>query len=326
MKRYDVVALGELLVDFTENGISHQSNPVFEANPGGAPCNVLSMLQKLGNQTAFIGKVGKDSFGEMLRGVVAEQGIDTGNLMMDEEVPTTLAFVHTGEDGDRSFSFYRNPGADMMLAEQDLDISLLKNTRLFHFGSLSMTAPKVENATKMALEVAKDAGALISFDPNLRPPLWESLDLAKEKIGFGISQCHILKISDDEIAFFTGSTDTDQGVAEIREQYHTPLICATMGKRGSRVYHDGKRVECEPFLNKDTIETTGAGDTFMACVLHWVLKYGLDGLDEQKLYDMLEFANGASSIITTRRGALKVMPEEGDVWNFIRENCVHSAL
>ncbi|MCI8337883.1 MAG: carbohydrate kinase [Lachnospiraceae bacterium] len=318
MKEYDVVALGELLVDFTENGASDQANPVFEANPGGAPCNVLSMLQKLGNRTAFIGKVGKDSFGDMLRDVVAEQGIDTQNLMADEEVPTTLAFVHTGPDGDRSFSFYRNPGADMMLAEKDVDASLLENARVFHFGSLSMTAPGVEAATKVALKVAKSAGALISFDPNLRSPLWESLDVAREKIAFGISQCHILKISDDEIAFFTGSTDIDQGVAEIRERYHTPLICATMGKRGSRAYRDGKRVECEPFLNENTIETTGAGDTFMACVLHWILKYGLDGLDEQKLYDMLEFANGASSIVTTRKGALKVMPEEDDVRNFIQ--------
>lgn len=319
MKEYDVVALGELLVDFTENGASVQANPVFEANPGGAPCNVLSMLQKLGNKTAFIGKVGKDSFGEMLRDVVVQQGIDARNLMMDAEVPTTLAFVHTASDGDRSFSFYRSPGADMMLKEKEVDISLLQNTRLFHFGSLSMTAHGVEAATKMALETAKSAGALISFDPNLRPPLWESLDVAKEKIAYGISQCDILKISDDEIAFFTELTDIDEGVERIQEQYHTPLVCATMGKMGSRVYHAGNRVECAPFLNEDTVETTGAGDTFMACVLHWVLEYGLDGLDTKRLYDMLEFANAASSIITTRKGALKVMPEERDVWNFIRE-------
>lgn len=319
MREYDVVALGELLVDFTENGMSAQENPLFEANPGGAPCNVLSMLQKLGNKTAFIGKVGKDSFGKMLRNVVAEQGIDIRNLLMDEKVPTTLAFVHTAPDGDRSFSFYRNPGADMVLKETDIDVSLIKSTRLFHFGSLSMTTPGVEAATKRAIEEAKGAGALISFDPNLRPPLWDSLETAKEKIAYGISQCHILKISDDEIAFFTGDTDINQGIARIQEQYHTPLIFATMGKMGSRGYYGDIRVECAPFPNKDTVETTGAGDTFMACVLHWILKYGLDGIDAQKLYDMLEFANGASSIITTRKGALKVMPEEKEVWDFIRE-------
>lgn len=319
MKEYDVVALGELLIDFTKNGVSDQMNPIYEANPGGAPCNVLSMLQKLGRKTAFIGKVGKDFFGEMLRDVVAGQGIDTTRLIMDEEVPTTLAFVQTAPDGDRSFSFYRNPGADMMLGEADVDVSMLQNTRLFHFGSLSMTAQGVEKATKKAIETAKGAGALISFDPNLRPPLWNRLDVAKEKIAYGISQCRILKISDDEIAFFTGSTDIDEGVSRIQEQYHTPLIFATMGKNGSRAYFEGNRVECEPFLNEGTIETTGAGDTFMACVLHGVLKYGLEGLDEQKLYDMLKFANAASSIITTRKGALRVMPEEDDVWNFIRE-------
>ena len=319
MKKYDVVALGELLVDFTENGLSSQGNPLFEGNPGGAPCNVLSMLQKLGKQTAFIGKVGRDSFGEMLRDVVSEQGIDTGNLMMDGEVPTTLAFVHTAPDGDRSFSFYRHPGADVMLRKEEVDAGLLQDTRIFHFGSLSMTDEGIEAATKMALDIADEAGAVISFDPNLRPPLWKSLDIAREKIAYGISRCHILKISDDEIEFFTGTADIDEGVAKIQEEYHTPLICATMGKMGSRAYCDGARVECPPFVNRDTIETTGAGDTFMACVLNGILEWGISGLDNKKLYDMLEFANAAASIITTRKGALKVMPEEKEVWNFIRE-------
>lgn len=319
MKKFDVVALGELLVDFTENGMSPQGNPLLEANPGGAPCNVLSMLQRLGRQTAFIGKVGADSFGEMLRDVVAKQGVDTSNLIMDNEVPTTLAFVHTAPDGDRSFSFYRNPGADMMLREEDIDKSLLENTKIFHFGTLSMTALEVEQATKAAVQTAKEAGALISFDPNLRPPLWKSLDVAKEKIAYGIGVCDILKISDDEIAFFTGMSDIDAGVAKIQETFHTPFICATMGKKGSRAYYSGSRVECEPFLNENTIETTGAGDTFMACVLNGVLQHGFDGMDTQKLFDMLEFANAASSMITTKKGALKVMPYEDEVVSFIQE-------
>lgn len=319
MKKFDVVALGELLVDFTENGMSPQGNPLLEANPGGAPCNVLSMLQRLGRQTAFIGKVGADSFGEMLRDVVAKQGVDTSNLIMDNEIPTTLAFVHTAPDGDRSFSFYRNPGADMMLRKEDIDKSLLENTKIFHFGTLSMTAPEVEQATKAAVQTAKEAGALISFDPNLRPPLWKSLDVAKEKIAYGIGVCDILKISDDEIAFFTGMSDIDAGVAKIQETFHTPFICATMGKKGSRAYYSGSRVECEPFLNENTIETTGAGDTFMACVLNGVLQHGFDGMDTQKLFDMLELANAASSMITTKKGALKVMPYEDEVLSFIQE-------
>lgn len=319
MKKYDVVALGELLVDFTLDGISGQGNSLFEANPGGAPCNVLSMLQKLGKRTAFIGKVGGDSFGKMLRRAVTEQGIDTSNLIMDQSVPTTLAFVHTASDGERSFSFYRNPGADMMLKKEDVNVSMLQSTRIFHFGSLSMTHEGIESVTKMAVEIAKEGDALISFDPNLRPPLWNSLDNAKERIAYGISQCHILKISDDEIDFFTGTSDIDEGVAKIQKRYHTPLICATMGKRGSRVYYDDRRVECAPFLCGDTIETTGAGDTFMACILNAVLENGFGGLDNQKLYEMLEFANAAASIITTRKGALKVMPNRADVLNLINK-------
>ncbi len=320
MKKYDVVTLGELLVDFTMNGTSGQGNPLFEANPGGAPCNVLSMLQRLGKRTAFIGKLGEDSFGKMLRKAVSEQGIDICNLVMDKEVPTTLAFVHTASDGDRSFSFYRNPGADMMLREEEVDTSLLQNARIFHFGSLSMTDVEVEKATKMAVETAKEAGALISFDPNLRPPLWRSLDMAKEKIAYGISQCHILKISDDEIEFFTGTSNIDEGVAKIQEEFHTPLICATMGKLGSKAYYNGVQcVECAPFLCKDTIETTGAGDTFMACVLNMVLEQGLDALDSSRLYEMLQFANAAASIITTRKGGLKVMPDKQDVLDLIQK-------
>lgn len=320
MRKYDVVTLGELLIDFTMNGMSGQGNPMFEANPGGAPCNVLAMLQKFGKKTAFIGKVGDDSFGKMLREAVAGQGIDISNLVMDKEIPTTLAFVHTAPDGDRSFSFYRNPGADMMLRAEEVDRSILQDSRIFHFGSLSMTDTEVEKATKMAVETAKEAGALISFDPNLRPPLWRSLDVAKEKIAYGISQCHILKISDDEIAFFTGTSDIDEGVAKIQKQFNTPLICATMGKLGSRAYYNGtQRVECDSFLCKDTIETTGAGDTFMACVLNMVLEHGLDVLDSSKLYEMLEIANAAASLITTKKGALKVMPAKKDVLDLIQK-------
>ena len=215
MKKYDVVAIGELLIDFTENGVSEQGNPMLEANPGGAPCNVLSMLQRLGKKNAFIGKVGKDAFGEMLKEVVEAQGIDTTNLLMDETVPTTLAFVHTEKNGDRSFSFYRNPGADMMLRSEEINMDVLKNATIFHFGTLSMTEEQVAAATKTAVQKAKEAGSIISFDPNLRPPLWKSLEMAKEKMWYGISQCDILKISDDEIAFLTGTEDIDIGISRI---------------------------------------------------------------------------------------------------------------
>lgn len=319
MKKYDVVALGELLIDFTENGTSGQGNPIYEANPGGAPCNVLSMLTKLGHKTAFIGKVGQDIFGNRLKKTLDEVGIDTSNLVMDEEVRTTLAFVETFPDGDRDFSFYRNPGADMMLHEDDVQLELVKDTNIFHFGTLSMTHEEVRNATKKAIAAAKEAGAVISFDPNLREPLWKSLDDAKEQVAYGLSQCDVLKISDNEIQWFTGEEDYDAGIAKLRQQYDIPLIMLSMGKDGSRAYYKDLRVEVKPFLQENTIETTGAGDTFGGCCLHYVLENGLHNLNEEKLTEMLTFANAAASIITTRKGALRVMPEEAEVRKLIKE-------
>ena len=317
MEKFDVVALGELLIDFTENGISAQGNPIYEANPGGAPCNVLSMLARAGRKTAFIGKVGHDIFGSRLKAVLKEVGIDTSGLAVDENVRTTLAFVETMPDGDRNFSFYRNPGADMMLREDEIPEKLLKNTEIFHFGTLSMTHEEVRKATKKAVGIAKESRAVISFDPNLRPPLWKNLDEAKEQIAYGFSQCDILKISDNEIQWFTGEEDFDAGIRKLKSEYNIPLILLSMGKCGSRAYYQDLRVEAAPFLQENTIETTGAGDTFGGSCLHFVLKYGLSGLDEEKLKEMLTFANAAASIITTRKGALRVMPQVREIEELI---------
>ncbi len=312
-KKYDVLALGELLIDFTENGVSGQGNTIYEANPGGAPCNVLAMLNRLGHKTAFMGKVGVDIFGKRLKDVLDQVGIDTQGLLMDPDVRTTLAFVQTFADGDRDFSFYRNPGADMMLKADELKEDMLADCRIFHFGTLSMTHDEVREATKKAIAIAKENGALISFDPNLRPPLWSSLELAREQVDYGLRQCQILKISDNEIQWFTGKEDFDEGIRILQDTYQIPLILLSMGKAGSRAYYKDLRVEKAPYLQKNTIETTGAGDTFGGSCLHFVLTYGLDQLDEDKLMEMLSFANAAASIITTRKGALKVMPEEKEV-------------
>ncbi len=317
-KTIDVTALGELLIDFTQNGLSGQGNYLFEANPGGAPCNVLAMLAKLGKKTAFIGKVGDDFLGKHLRDVVAEVGINTEDLYLDEKIHTTLAFVHTYPDGDRDFSFYRNPGADIMLTADEVREESIARARIFHFGSLSMTHEGVRQATVKALEAAKANGCLISFDPNLREPLWETLDEAKEQIAYGLERCDILKISDNEIRWFTGKEDFDEGIAVLKERYQIPLIVLSMGRDGSRAYYQGLRVEAAPFLQEHTIETTGAGDTFGACVLNYVLEHGLEGLTEENLREMLTFANGAASLITTRRGALRVMPEKKEVEELIK--------
>lgn len=309
----DVVALGELLIDFTENGISSQGNPLFEANPGGAPCNVLAMLTKLGHKTAFIGKVGNDFFGKQLEDAIKEIGINVTGLRKDDKVHTTLALVHTYPDGDRDFSFYRDPGADMMLTEEEIPEELILETRIFHFGTLSMTHEKVRRATKKAVAIAKQAGAIISFDPNIREPLWNTMDEAKEQVLYGLGQCHILKISDNEIQWLTGKNDYTEAVKWIREKYDIPLILVSMGKEGSRAYYQDRMVEKAPFINENTIETTGAGDTFCACVLHYICKHGLENLIEKNLKEMLTYANAAASIITTRKGALRVMPRPEEI-------------
>lgn len=316
-KKFDAVALGELLIDFIEYQESTQGNKTFEANPGGAPCNVLSMLQNLGKKTAFIGKVGNDQFGALLRDAITSVGIDDAGLISDETVPTTLAFVHKLPNGDRSFSFYRDPGADMMLRKDEVMTGLIENSRLFHFGTLSSTAEGVREATRHALDTAKKAGVLISFDPNLRERLWKDLADAKREIEYGMGFCDILKISDNEIEFMTGSSDYDKAVGEFRKKYNIPLILVTLGKNGSRAYYKDMIVNGAPYLRVKTIEKTGAGDTFCACAINYVLEHGLDNLQKENLEELLNFANAAAALITTRKGALKVMPTREEILELV---------
>ena len=317
-KLYDVTAMGEMLIDFTLNGQSEQGNHLFEACPGGAPCNVLAMLNKLGRKTAFIGKVGEDQFGRLLKGTIDELGIETKGLILDKEIHTTLAFVHTFPDGDREFSFYRKPGADMMLTEDEVDYDLIRQSRIFHFGTLSMTDEPVRSATKKALEVAKEAGCLITFDPNLRPPLWNSLDDAKKQMEYGFQYCDMLKISDNEIQFVSGKEDYDEGIRYLQDKYNIPLIFLTMGKDGSRAYYKDIRVERKGFQVK-AIETTGAGDTFCGCSIHGLLTHGLEGLTEEILGDMLTYANAGAALITMKKGAIRSMPEPENITKLIEE-------
>lgn len=314
MKKYDVVALGELLIDLTQNGISQQGNPMLEANPGGAPCNVLALLSKLGHSTGFIGKVGCDGFGEQLCRAIQEVGIDHQGLCWDEYVHTTLAVVHTKPDGDRDFSFYRNPGADMSLTARELKEDMIRSCKVFHFGTLSMTDEPVRSATYQAIRVAEEAGCLRSFDPNLRPPLWESLDVARDQTLYGMAHCDILKISDNEIQWLTGEEDYDKGIDWICGRFpNIQLILLSMGREGSRGYCGKVRVEVPAVTDVKAIETTGAGDTFFAGVLHHVLQWGLGPYTEEELGKMLSFANAAAAIVTTRKGALRVMPEEAEI-------------
>ena len=321
MKRYDVVALGELLIDFTENGTSVQGNPVFEANPGGAPCNVLAMLRKLDRQCAFVGKVGNDMFGHQLKAVAEEAGIDMSALRMDDAVHTTLAFVKTDAFGDRDFSFYRNPGADMMLTEDELPLDMLRDTRVFHFGTLSMTHEAVRQATKAAVLAAKEAGAIISFDPNLRPPLWDSLNEARAQMLWGLSQADVVKIADNEIEFLTDTSDYEKGAGLLRERFpNLRLMNVTAGANGSYAFYGDRKMFVPSFLLGNTIETTGAGDTFCASVLNYVLESGLEGLNKGDLKQMLRFANAAAYLVTTRKGAIRSMPEREQVEVILKEH------
>ncbi|MDD3219662.1 MAG: carbohydrate kinase [Lachnospiraceae bacterium] len=312
--KYDVVALGELLIDFTESGESEQKNPLFEANPGGAPCNVLAMLKKLGKECAFIGKVGNDMFGKQLTDTIEAAGIHTEGLVVDPYYNTTLAFVKTFANGDRDFSFYRHPGADMMLGEEEVDYDMIENAKLFHFGTLSMTDEKVRKATLAAIACAQKNNLIISFDPNYREPLWNSVEEAKEQIAYGLSVCHVLKIADNEIELMTGETDFDKGAAILHEKYpNIKILNVTAGGDGSFSYYNGRKVFQPACSNGGVIETTGAGDTFCASVLNFVLEHGMDNLSDEDLAQMLKFANTAAYIVTTKKGAIRSMPEKSMV-------------
>lgn len=313
MEKYDVVALGELLIDLTQNGYSGQGNPLLEANPGGAPCNVLALLTKLGHSTAFIGKVGKDGFGDQLENALTETGISTAGLLRDDQVHTTLAVVHTLAGGDRDFSFYRNPGADMCLHTQEINRELICQAKIFHFGTLSMTDEPVRSATYAAIAEAEAHGVLRSFDPNLRPPLWRTLEEAKEQVLYGMAHCDILKISDNEIQWLTQQEDFDAGVRWIRQKFpNIRLLLLSMGKDGSRGYSGDAMAEVKGFP-VPAIETTGAGDTFFGGILHHVLAWGLRDYTRQELEEMLTFANAAAALVTTRKGALRVMPSLAEI-------------
>lgn len=317
MKNIDVTALGELLIDFTENGSGESGNPVFEANPGGAPCNVLAMLSKLGKKTAFIGKVGDDMFGRQLSDAVKSVGICTDGLVMDKNVPTTLAFVHTLAGGEREFSFIRNPGADMMLTKAEVNTDIIRDSKIFHFGTLSSTHEGVREATRFAIDTAIESGALLSFDPNLREPLWKNLDDAKKEIEYGLSKCNILKISDNEIEFLLGHSEYDKAALQLMERYRNiKLIFITLGGDGSCAYCNNAKAKA-PVYRVNTVEKTGAGDTFFGCALNYILEHDIDSLNESRLTELLRFANAGASLITTKKGALKVMPDMQEISDLI---------
>ncbi len=317
---FDVIALGELLIDFTSGPAGTGEVPVFAANPGGAPCNVLAMLARLGRSTAFVGKVGDDLFGRLLRQTLAQVGIGDAGLVLDPAAHTTLAFVHNAPDGDRSFTFYRDPGADELLRPEELPAQALGQTRILHFGSLSLTREPARSATRTAVELARAGGALVSFDPNLRPALWPDLEAARDQMRWGCSVCDILKVAEEELELLTGCRDTEQGAARLRTDFpNLQLLLVTSGGGGSRAFRGDCAVFQPAYRQVEAIDTTGAGDTFCGCCLHAVLDHGLDGLDGEKLNEMLRFANAAAGLVTTKKGAIRSMPDPKDIRRLMDE-------
>ena len=278
------------------------------------------MLARYGRSTGFIGKIGNDIHGRFLCRAVREAGIGCGGLVMSDEVYTTLAFVSMDESGDRSFSFYRNPGADMALTEDEVNLDMIRCSRIFHFGTLSMTHEGVRKATIRAAACARENGCLVSFDPNLRPPLWADMEEARKQMLYGVSLCHVLKITDEELRFMTGIEDEKQAVSHLQAVHGIPLILVTAGAFGSTAYWAKEALKAEAFLTDRTIDTTGAGDTFCGCCLNYLLDHPVETLNREGVRVMLTTASAAASIVTTRKGALKSMPEPGEIEELVRSS------
>ncbi|WP_428864875.1 carbohydrate kinase family protein [Clostridium sediminicola] len=316
---YDVVAIGELLIDFTPVKCNNVQNPMFEQNPGGAPANVLAMHSKLGGKTAFIGKVGHDKFGYFLKSVIEESNIDSKGLVMAKDVHTTLAFVHLSEQGERSFSFYRKPGADMMLTKEEINKDLIENCKVFHFGSVSLTDEPCKSATIDAVIYAKDNDRIISYDPNYRPALWKDSSVAKEEILKIMPLADIVKISEEEMEFLFDETDVEKCVKFIKNM-GASLVLISMGDKGS-YYSNEKGSGFIDAFKMNSIDTTGAGDAFLGAILYRLRCKTLKEIKTMKkdeLDDILLFANAAGGITTTKKGAIPAMPNEETIRNIIK--------
>ena len=303
--QFDIVTIGELLIDFLPQGNSPSGNPVFEQKAGGAVANVVVAAQKLGSKCAFIGKLSNDSFGSYLKNTVLAYGVDCSGVVISDH-PTTLAFVHLNENGDRSFSFYRTHTSDIELRPEDIDFRFVDACRAFHFGAVSLTDEPAREATLTAVRYAKNQGKLISFDPNLRPLLWSSLKKAKQVILQAMGYADIVKLSEEELVFLTGSQDILVGTQTLYEQFQPRVLLITLGEKGCFYRMDKLTGHVETDQVR-AVDTTGAGDAFMGAFLHTYLKG--DGIkDESKLRKAVAFANKVGTHTTLKKGAMEAMP------------------
>ncbi len=317
---YDVVALGEILIDFTPAGKNSAGMQLFAQNPGGAPANVLAMNAKLGGKTAFIGKVGRDNFGAFLRRTMVDAGIDCTGLVEAEDVATTLAFVQLDEHGDRSFTFVRKPGADIMLTWDEVKTKLLNRCRLFHFGSVSLTDNPSRTATYEAARYAKSQGALISYDPNYRQMLWPNEQVAVQEMRSPLELVDILKVSEAEMPLLTDEKSLENGAKKLINQ-GIALVVATLGPDGSYYRTRQSSGYCKAY-RVNTIDTTGAGDAFVGSLHHRLAGLSLDDintLDETDWMDIMRFCNAAAGLTTTRYGAIPAMPSSDQIQAYLAD-------
>ena len=311
---YDVIALGELLIDFAPQSRTETGYPVLAAQPGGAPANFLAALNRYGYRTAMIGKVGDDMFGRLLLGTLQSAGIDPQGILKDPDVFTTLAFVSLDESGNRDFSFARKPGADTCLRPEELDLSLIRQAKVFHFGTLSLTDEPAASATRCAVQAAREAGLLVSVDPNLRKPLWKTDADAKAAIEWSLRQADIVKISDEEISFLWGLSP-EKGAQKLLREYGVSLVYATLGPKGCHAATAAHRVTVESPSGIHVVDTTGAGDIFGGSAMSRYLSFGVHPRDltEAGLKEIVRFACTAASLSTQKHGGIYSVPSLEEV-------------
>ena len=320
MKSYDVVALGELLIDFAPQGVNEANYPVLSANPGGAPGNFLAALTKYGCKTAMIGKVGDDAFGHLLVKTLEAAGIETKGILLDVDVFTTLAFVSLDASGNRDFSFARKPGADTCLRPEEVDEALLASARVFHFGTLSLTDEPAASATRKAIELSRKHDLLISLDPNLRKPLWKREEDAKAAIEWSLRQADIVKISDEEIEWLWGLSP-ERGAKKLLQEYHVSLVYATLGPKGCYAANGACSVTVQSPAGIHVVDTTGAGDIFGGSAMSQFIRNGKKPADltEAELRRIVSFACTAASLSTQTHGGIASVPEYSAVDRKMKE-------
>jgi len=309
----NICFIGEVLIDFTPSGLSENGNILFERNPGGGPANASVASAVLGAPSYFIGMAGRDMFGEFLKKTFDEKNVDTAGFRFCEDVNTTLAFVQLDETGNRSFSFYRNPGADMMLAVDDVDFSIIDKCEILHFSSVNMSKGESRNTNRKVVEYAKSRGKIISFDPNLRELLWDDIEEAREVIDSMIEYSDILKISGEEIEFLTGEKDIEKATGILFDR-GVPMIFTTLGPDGCYYMHKNGSGYKQAYATK-VVDTTGSGDAFVGAVLYKtaLLEKPIDELDADELAEMADFANAAGSVAATLKGGIPSMPDVAKV-------------